>query len=194
MKITAKLAAIVIAISITSSANAAPPGSDAPPDSFPVTVINDQTNPVPVAGDVSAEVSGSIDVTSLPEALSEQLNTLTLLVAQIAPKEADFVRTYGDFVDARQGWEQAFGGTVLISLIVISTENDRGKFYVCMDESADCYFANSVFELGSQNMTWPHSLVIPFAQPIPVTNFSWRCDNAVEQCEITVNVVGTMVN
>jgi len=51
----------------------AAPGDKAP-DSALVTVTNDATQPIPVAGEVAASVSGTVEVSSVPATLTDRVD------------------------------------------------------------------------------------------------------------------------
>ena len=141
MKTTIKLAAIATAVSVAFSVRAAPPDSGVPPDSFPVTIINDQTEPVPVEG----EVTGSVDVSSVPSTLTDRLDLVLDELDELNQAVQTTSQPRAGYVEFLRFDEDGCGGPTLCappiqrffsqpiwaSFITISTENDDGfiEFY-----------------------------------------------------------------
>ena len=175
----------------------------APPDSVPVTVINPE--PIPVQGAISADVSGqvevtsgAIDVNSLPDSLTDQLDTLADQLDELidnsmtAAPPANF-----SMVIRHEGDTETFdlGAQVLVSLITLSTENDRGALQGLPDATGPCCKDDElVLAIGETNKEFPGTLVIPFPQSLSMRRLRWVCFNVVEDCEISITVVGTVLN
>jgi len=196
MKTNAKLAATAAVLSVAASASAAPPGSDPPPDSFPVTVINDQTEPVPVEG----EVTGSVAVTSVPAALTdrldlvldglEDLNEAVQATGQPRASYAEYLKfdegPCGGPTLCSPPTERYFSQPVWASFIAISTENDDGfiEFYSGPEAQVP------VLRFGHPNRQLPGVITATLPQAVRISYVKFACRNDLEDCEVAISVIG----
>ena len=194
MNKTLALAAFVTAASAAFPAHAAPP-HPTPPDSFPVTVINDETNPVPVEG----EVSGSVDVTSVPSALTDrldlvldELDDLNQAVQATGHPRASYAE-YLQFQQEGCGGQlcapppvREFSQPIWASFIAISTENDDGFIEFFSEYPAPI----PVLRFGHRNRQLPGVITAPLPQAVRVSHVSFFCNNVVEDCEVAISVIG----
>ena len=86
------------------------------------------------------------------------------------------------------GGPLSFGGATLhatteASMIVISSHSDS---YQIEFRDGDVTW----LEYGGSNGDMPDLVTIPLTQRIPVSNVFLACSNLVEDCEITVSIVG----
>lgn len=202
MKATVTLAGIAAAILIASSAHAEPPGS--PPDSFPVTVINEQSEPIPVAGEISAEVSGSVGVTSVPSTLTDRLDLvldgldeLNEAVQATSQPRASYVE-YLRFEQEQNGCSLCnpapgprpfeSGQSIWASFITVSTENDDGFIEFYSEIGAPV----PVLRFGHRNGSLPAVITATLPQAVLVSAVRFFCGNDAEDCEVAISVVGDL--
>jgi len=157
-----------------------------------------------VQGEVTAvldepvEVTGSVDVTSVPTSVLDRLDLaldrLDDLVnaSQTPAAPANFVRTY--FTVSRDNTERNFGARVLVSWLSVNAQDDDGVIFFC-DSPVDQCADNGVpyIVLGANN-EFPTVLSVPFPQPVALQSYVWICSNAVENCEVSVSIVGTRLD
>ena len=177
-----------------------------PPIAVDTFIINDASSPVPVAGDVNASVSGTVDVNSVPASLTDQLDalieevqTLTEEVAAIdtQPTPANFQEGYLNVFGGALGgdWHFSLDQPVYATSLVISAENDSGRLLICNQapEGERCGVDNRWnMILGNADKEWPPITVIPLPQPMKVHSFTFTCANLAETCEVSISIVGTV--
>jgi hypothetical protein len=201
MQFLTKAIISISGVSVACQAFSAPPADETfpPPIAVDTYVINDESSPVPVSGDVSVtgevDLGGAVDVGSVPESLTQQLDTLIDEVKALKDEVGD-VDTQAKPANYFKSFQNTgFGGTwevdldvpVQVSFITISAENDSGKavFFSPYDGVGPLRF-------GSYGKEFPAVLVAPLPQPVLIDKFTFYCSNTVENCEVSVTLVGTM--
>lgn len=173
-----------------------------------VTIVNDSSNAVPVTGDVNAsvegevEVSGSVDVDSVPQSLTNQLQELIDAVEAIGsqggasePAKVTYFRgeincsgtlgcpdsEFENFVTWPEG--------LLISSITIGSEND--EMVVSLYDGA----SEKIARYGAENEAFRGPINhLTFPDPILAYQLTVLCRNRVEDCEFEITVVGRPYN
>jgi len=173
-----------------------------------VTVINDSTQPIPVAGEVSASVSGAIEVSSLPAALTDRIDlTLDRLdeireaVGASGYPRANYARTFRYDLPATGGIllpdpptgneHLILAGTVWASFITVSTENDDGWVQFYSDPALCCDAENAVLRFGHDDRQLPSVITAALPQAIPIRSIRFFCTNNAEDCEVAISIIGT---
>jgi len=188
----------ILASGVYAQATGVPPG----PPIVEATIINDSSNPVPVTGDVNAtiegdiEVSGSVEVESVPQSV---LNKLDRLIDAInaQPQPAGFREFYELTIDANDFVRMDFTSSASpkrISTLIISTENDSAEFFLCGEAAISGVCEEEVLGIGQDDMTWPHTLVVNLTRAVSARGFQIQCENNVEDCEFKVNFIGEDVD
>ena len=135
---------LLIVATTTQALSASPNDSvtGPPPIAIDVYVINDESSPVSVVGDVNANVSGAVDVNSVPTSLTDQLDTLIEEVRKLASPAQEL--TYGsDYIVGigRGGSSEPIfvpDGVVLTDIVFNSHLNsDDNSCYVFVDREID---------------------------------------------------------
>lgn len=165
-----------------------------------VTVMNDSSAPIPVAGEISSIVTGEVDVGRLPDIVTEMLEDIASATSDIeervtAIEERTRPATYSRVFENSEicsicPWFEDLDFPVMASFISISAENDSGTIRFCSDTFFECSDPERVMVLGNPNKEFPGVLVIPLPQPVKIQSFTWRCSNSVEDCEVKVSIVG----
>ena len=106
-----------------------------PPIAVDVQVINDESNPVPVYGDISSTVSGVVDVTSLPTSLTDQLDTLIEEVQKLASPAQELIHDSVVFIlDAGERTDLPIPEGVVLTDIVLDGSTN-GDCFVLVDNA-----------------------------------------------------------
>jgi hypothetical protein len=166
-----------------------------------VVVTNDSLT---VQGEVTAvldepvEVTGSVDVNSVPSSVLDRLDLaldrLDDLVnaSQTPVAPADFVRTY--FTVSRDTVERDFGARVLVSWLSVSAQDDDGVIFFCDSPVAQCADNGVPYLILGANNEFPTVVSVPFPQPVALQSYVWICSNLAENCEVSVSIVGTRLD
>jgi hypothetical protein len=192
---------LALAFLITASASAEPGKGEGPPD-FPVTVTNDESNPVVVSGDVTADVSGSVDVSSVPETLTgrldlvldelEDLNDAVQATSQPRAGYAEYVRFNQNanncsLCDPRPP-QKSLSQPLWASFITVNTENDDGFIEFFNEFGAEI----PVLRFGHRNRQLPGVITATLPQAIKISSYSFYCGNQLEDCEVAISLIGDL--
>jgi len=163
--------------------------ADGPPVTFLAEIINDFTTPVPVSGEVNATVGGTVDVATLPAEVIDKLDEIVAELEQIksqpsGPAPASFVKRYAETTGGF--FSVDFESVVLVSTLIVSSENDEATFGFNVTGESDGV------SFGSEGQTLPPVLTFNFPHPFQADGFVARCRNVVEECEFRVSVIGTV--
>jgi hypothetical protein len=148
--------------------------------------------------DEPVEVTGSVDVNSVPSSVLDRLDLaldrLDDLVnaSQTPVAPADYVRTF--FTVSRDNTEQNFGARVLVSWLSVNAQNDDGIIFFCDSPVEQCGDNGVPYIVLGANNEFPTVVSVPFPQPVALQSYFWICSNAVENCEVTVSIVGTRMD
>jgi hypothetical protein len=191
---------------LLGNTNALTAVAQTPPVTFFAEIVNDVTNPLPVSGDVTATVEGTVgvegavDVSSVPSDVTGKLDEIVAELQDIGaqpsgPMPANFAEVYRDDDIGEFGDEfvALFGQRVLVSFLSISTENDRGQFRLCPFQGR-CTTDTALLQVGENGKEFPGALTFSLPQPIPAGAVTFRCVNEFEDCEVTISVIGTVAS
>jgi hypothetical protein len=128
MRTVSNVIALILVATSTQALSATPVATSVtgpPPIAVDVHVINDESTPVPVYGDISSSVSGAVDVTSLPTSLTDQLDTLIEEVRKLASPAQELIHDATVFhLTAGERRDLAIPeGVVLTDIVLDSSTN-----------------------------------------------------------------------
>ena len=194
---------LAISALLFASAVSADPGNGNGPPEFPVTVTNDEGNPVVVSGDVTAEVSGSVDVASVPSTLTdrldlaldelEDLNDAVQATSQPRASYAETIRFDREPNDCSlcnpaPGF-RPLSQPMWVSFITISTENDEGFFRFFSEPEQCCDAVDAALQFGHRDQL-TSLITAPLPQALKISGFYFFCGNNAEDCEVAISLIG----
>lgn len=183
--------------------------------SAPVTVVNDSSRAIPVSGEVTASVSGAVEVSSVPATLTDRIDLVLDRLEDIGEaagaagqSRANYARTLRYDVRSNGGGptlppapclpeetgpeNQVLDRTVWASFIAISTENDDGFIHFCTDPALCCEASGAVLRFGHNDRQLPAVITATLPQAVPIRSIRFFCRNNVEDCEVAISIVGTV--
>lgn len=201
--------AVLLTAGLLGPMTALSSGADKTTGSAPVTIVNDASHPIPVAGEVSASVTGPIEVSSVPAELTDRIDLVLDRLEDIRDAagasghpRANYARTFrydlpttnGIFLpDPPTGNEHLIlDRTVWASFITISTENDDGYVHFYSDPARCCEASDAVLRFGHRARQLPSVITAPLPQAVPIRSIRFVCTNSVEDCEVAISIVGTV--
>jgi hypothetical protein len=186
---------ILSVLLVACVAAASPPTPD-------VNVVNGADDPIPVSGEISAEVSGRVAVDDVPDELTDRMDMVLDRLEELIDKEAaqpavaDFVRQRYLEADNSGAVDYQIEKLVAVSTLLISAENDKLVFLGCKDATAPCFGDYPSVRLGSVDQQFPGVIAINFPNPVPLQKFRVRCYNGGDidgNCEVHLTIVGMVL-
>lgn len=197
---------LMMTVGVFAKPNGLPPG----PPIFDTNITNDTSSPVPVIGNVEAniqgevEVIGIVDVNSVPQSLTDQMQELISAVEALSLEEGNvepaqitylsgeiscsFTLGCSDIVlegDNQATWQQG----LLISSITIGSEND--EMVVNLYDGDD----NRIAKYGAENESLRGPINhLTFPDPLLAYRLTVLCRNTGENCEFEITVAGRPYN
>lgn len=189
--------------------------SDKAQGSAPVTIVNDATQPIPVSGEVSASVSGAIEVSSVPATLTDRIDLVLDRLEDISDAAGATGQSRSNYATTLRYDLRSNGGggslppvpclpgdtapehvildrTVWASFVSISTENDDGFVHFCADPAQCCEPSGAVLRFGHNDRQLPAVITATLPQAVPIRSIRFFCRNNVEDCEVAISIVGTV--
>jgi hypothetical protein len=140
-----------------------------------VIIINDEYNPVPVSGQVQAEQSGEWTVDLDGGGITAELPVVTKSFNgryDLDPLSYDDVSVDVNLPEL-----------IYASQVIVTSSNDN--LVVTLFEGSKKWA-----DIGTVYTDVPDVMTLPFTQKVPVDRFSLFCGNLIQDCEVTITILG----